>query len=313
MMEAHLVSVLTPVYNGESHIARLLDSVLGQTYPHIEMILADDGSTDATIRIAEAYVPKFEEKGYSLTILPAPHKNASAAINRGLPYVKGEYLVWPDSDDELLPDSVEVRVRFLQRHPEYQCVRSIMEYASGDAGAPVKPAERLGDLAKTELFLDILEGRSFVCCGCYMLKTEPFFQIYPLRKIPEYDVGQNFQMLLPFLYRHQCPTIEQALYRVYVRPDSHSRRSLSRREEEAKYKQFERLVDEIAEICRIKDPEILSRIALWKTKRRRYLARKYLFFVKYAICSVKIACSVLRLWIIRRFRGSRKTQPCLKK
>ena len=307
MMKTHLVSVLTPVYNGELYIARLLDSVLGQTYPHIEMILVDDGSTDATIQIAETYVPKFKEKGYSLTILPAAHKNASAAINQGLPYVQGEYLVWPDSDDELLPDSVEVRVRFLQRHPEHQCVRSVMEYVSGDNGAPVKPAEKLGDLTQTELFLDVLEGRSFVCCGCYMLKTEPFFHIYPLRKIPEYDVGQNFQMLLPFLYQHQCPTIDQTLYRVYVRPDSHSRRSLSKQEDAAKYKQFEQLVDEIAEICKIKDLAILLRITLWKTRRRRYLAQKYHFFIKYMICNMKIACAVLMLKIIGCFRSNRKT------
>ena len=282
-MKDFLVSVLTPVYNGESHIARLLDSVLGQTYSYIEMILADDGSTDATVQIAEAYVPKFEEKGYSLTILSAAHKNASAAINKGLAYINGEYLIWPDSDDELLPDSVETRVRFLQQHPEYQCVRSVMEYVSGETGAPAKPAEKLGDLEKTEIFLDVLESGSFVCCGCYMLRTEPFFRIYPSRKIPEYDVGQNFQMLLPFLYQYQCPTINQQLSRVYVRKDSHSRCPLSKKEEADKFKQFERLIDEITEICKIKDRAVLLRIALWKARRRRYLAQKYHFFVNFTV------------------------------
>ena len=311
-MKELLVSVLTPVYNGESHIARLLDSVLGQTYPHIEMILADDGSTDATIQVAETYVSRFKERGYSLTVVSAPHKNASAAINTGLPYVNGEYLIWPDSDDELLPDSVETRVRFLRQHPEYQCVRSVMEYVSGETGAPVKPAEKLGDLEQTEIFLDVLESRSFVCCGCYMLRTEPFFHIYPSRKIPEYDVGQNFQMLLPFLYQHQCPTINQKLYRVYVRQNSHSRRLLSKREEAVKFKQFELLVDEIAEICQIKDRAILLRIALWKTRRRRYLAQKYHSYFNLAVYNVEIKLLSWRLRIIRRFRSGRKAQPCVK-
>ena len=299
-MTARLVSVLTPVYNGESYIFRLLDSVLGQTYPYIEMILVDDGSTDATIEIAEAYIPRFEEKGYSLTILSSAHKNASAAINTGLCYVKGEYLVWPDSDDELLPDSVETRVCFLLQHPEYQCVRSVMEYVSGETGAPVKPVEKLGDLEKTEIFPDVLEGKSFVCCGCYMLKTEPFFHIYPSRKIPEYDVGQNFQMLLPFLYRYQCPTIPRSLYRVYVRPDSHSRRSMSKQEEMIRFKQFEQLVDEIAKICEIEDLAILLRIALWKIRRRKYFAYKYHCLVKLIIYNVEIIYLLLRLRIFRR-------------
>ena len=48
-----LVSVVTPVYNGEEYLPRMLDSILGQTYPKMEMILVDDGSTDRTIEAAE--------------------------------------------------------------------------------------------------------------------------------------------------------------------------------------------------------------------------------------------------------------------
>ena len=115
------------------------------------------------------------------------------------------------------------------------------------------------------------------------VENRAFFRIYPSRKIPVYDVGQNFQMLLPFLYQYQCPTINQKLYRVYVRKDSHSRRPLSKKEEADKFKQFERLIDEITEICRIKDRAVLLRIALWKARRRRYLAQKYHFFVNFTV------------------------------
>ena len=47
------VSIVTPVFNGENHLFRILESVLRQTYPQIEMILSDDGSTDGTIKIAK--------------------------------------------------------------------------------------------------------------------------------------------------------------------------------------------------------------------------------------------------------------------
>lgn len=288
MIENDLVSVLTPVYNGEAFLSRLLDSVLNQTYPHIEMILADDGSEDATREIAQAYVPRFEAKGYTMLVVSAPHKNASAAINTGLPYVKGRYLVWPDSDDELLPDSIEARVRFLETHPEYQCVRSVMEYVSNETGAAAEPSERLGDLSCEELFWDVLEGRSFVCCGCYMLRTEPFFQIYPERRIPEYEVGQNFQMLLPFLFRHRCPTIERRLYRVYVRPDSSSRRILSERQREKSLVCFEQMVDELMKICPIENETGLCRGELWKVRRRAWLARQYHHYIKFVSYRVTI-------------------------
>lgn len=275
MIERGLVSVVTPVYNGEAYVSRLLDSVLVQGYSHIEMILVDDGSADGTYGIAAAYVPKFEAKGYSLQIIRAPHRNASAAINEGLRHVTGEYLVWPDADDELYPDSIARRVGFLKEHPEYECVRSLMAYVPEEIGESVPEQATLGDMTKEELFWDILEDRTFSCSGCYMLKTEEFFHIYSTKKIPEYDVGQNYQMLLPFLFRNKCPTIPEKLYRVYVRPDSHSRQKRTEAEETFRYQLFEDLVDEILEICGLTDNRAaVDRIALWKARRRAYLLRK---------------------------------------
>ena len=203
-----LVSIVTPVYNGEAHLERMLDSILNQAYPHMELILSDDGSTDGTVAVAESYRPKFAARGYRYRIVRGEHRNASAAINRGLPYVMGEYLVWPDSDDVLEPESIKKRVDFLREHAGYDCVRSLAYYFDAASGEiKEKKDEQQGDLAKEDLFWDILEGKTFVCCGCYMLRTERFFEIYRERKIPEYDVGQNFQMLLPYMYHHKCPTI----------------------------------------------------------------------------------------------------------
>lgn len=270
------VSAVTPVYNGESHLAKMLDSVLGQTYPDMEMILVDDGSADGTLAVAESYREKFAARGYGYRIVAAEHRNASAAVNRGLPYVTGEYLIWPDSDDILKPESVERRVEFLRTHPEYNCVRSLSWYFNAETGEESgKADEQQGDLAKEDLFWDILESRTFVCCGCYMLKSGMFFDIYPGRRIPEYSVGQNFQMLLPFMYRHKCPTIREKLYGVSVREGSHSRTPLTQEQEEKKYSDYERLVDEIADICHIEDKASKDRITCWKARRRYRISMKY--------------------------------------
>lgn len=271
-----LVSAVTPVYNGELHVAKMLDSLLAQTYDHVEVILVDDGSGDQTISVAESYISKFSRRGYSYRIVRAEHKNASAAISRGLPYVTGEYLIWPDSDDILASESIEKRVTFLQENPQYSCVRSLSWYFQEETGAPTEQAdEQRGDLSKEDLFWDILESRTFVCCGCYMVKTQPFFQIYPERRIPEYDVGQNFQMLLPFMFSHKCPTIREELYGVSVRSGSHSRRPLTQAQEEKKYRDYEHLVDEITEICHMNDKPSRDRITRWKAKRRYQISLKY--------------------------------------
>ncbi len=270
-----LVSIVTPVFNGETHLPAMLDSVLGQTYPQVEMILVDDGSTDGTVAIAEDCREKFAARGYGYRIVRGGHGCASAAINRGLPYVRGEYLIWPDSDDRLEPESIEKRVRFLESHPQYRCVRSLAYYFDEDTGKAAEADEKTGDLANEDLFWDILEFRTYVCCGCYMLETASFFEIYPQRRIPEYDVGQNFQMLLPFAYRHKCPTIPEKLYGVCVRQESHSRRNLTQEEEERKYRNYERLVDDIARICKIDDVPSKERIWQWKAKRRYEIALKH--------------------------------------
>ena len=74
-----LVSCVTPVYNGEKYIGAMLDSLLGQTYPYMEVILVDDGSTDGTLKIAESYREKFIERKFGYQVVRAVHKNASAA------------------------------------------------------------------------------------------------------------------------------------------------------------------------------------------------------------------------------------------
>ena len=181
------VSVVTPVYNGEAHLSRLLDSILSQSWNDIEMILSDDGSTDRTLKVAECYRERFESRGFRYQIVAMSHRNASAAINGGLPQVTGEFLVWPDSDDYLEKDSIRRRAEFLQKNPQYACVRSLSRYVD-ESGRPAGRTEPIGDLQNETLFFPILEVKTYICCGCYMLRTEEFFKIYPQRRIPEYEM-----------------------------------------------------------------------------------------------------------------------------
>lgn len=270
-----LVSVVTPVYNGEGHLSRMLDSVLAQTYDSIQMILADDGSEDGTLALAESYREKFAARGYGYEILRGEHSCAAGAMNLGLPLVRGEYLIWPDSDDVLEPESVAARVEFLREHREAHCVRSLPYYVDGAAGErTLVRDEAWGDLSREEIFWDVLWSRTFVCCGCYMLESARFFEIYPESRIPVYPVGQNFQMLLPYLYRYPCPTLQRELYGVWKRPGSHSRQTLTREQEEEKYRAYEAMLDEIADLCGMGKKERAG-ILEWKLHRRLGLAVRW--------------------------------------
>lgn len=263
------VSIVTTVLNGEGYLSRLLDSVLGQSYKDLEMILVDGGSTDRTVELAEGYREKFREKGIEYRVVRG-YGNNSAGMNQGFPFVKGEFLVWPDGDDVLEKESIAKRVDFLQTYTQYQCVRSLGYYVLEGTGERTKPDELRGDLENENLFFPILYGETYVCCGCYMFRSKQFFDIYPERKIPESSVGQNLQMLLPFAYRYPCPTIREELYRVYVRPGSmsHTLPLLSNEQKEKRQADLELLVDTLAELCHITDQEEIRQIQVWKARQR---------------------------------------------
>lgn len=221
-----LISVVTPCYNVAGYLHRLMDSILGQTYPNVEMIAVDDGSTDETLQILEDYIPKFEKKGYTLTIMHQSNQGQSSAICAALPRVKGEFLIWPDSDDFYRrEDAFELFVnRFRSLPDEYGAVRCLPVYRDEDTGE-----ERLYDRSCVAmgpyLFYNCLYCDRFVWgAGNYMVRMQAFDKVNKDRSIyVEKNAGQNWQMLLPLLYSYPCDTIEEECLCVLERKNSHSR------------------------------------------------------------------------------------------
>lgn len=107
-MSEALVSVILPVYNREGWVGRAIESVLAQTYPAVELIVIDDGSTDATRAVLERF-------GSRITVLEQQHAGAYAARNLGLRHARGEFVAFLDSDDAWLPDRLSVQMPLMQR------------------------------------------------------------------------------------------------------------------------------------------------------------------------------------------------------
>lgn len=113
-MNDTLVSVIMPVYNRAAFVARAIDSVLAQTYPHWELLVVDDGSTDGTRRVLEGY-------GERLTVLAQANAGPYPARNVALRHARGDLVAFIDSDDVWYPHRLECQLPLLQR-PEVALV-----------------------------------------------------------------------------------------------------------------------------------------------------------------------------------------------
>ncbi len=249
-MPQKLVTVLTPCYNTASYIHRLLDSILSQTYPNIEMIIVNDGSTDNLLEVLESYKGKFDEHRIPLLILNQTNSGQSVAINNGLRYVKGDYLVWPDSDDFYAkPYAIEAMVNTLSNEKE-ECafVRGQLNLLEDES---LKNIATIGIGAeknnKKNLFEDCLFQRNefYFGAGAYMVDFHKMKRYTDLDIYTEKNAGQNWQLMLPLLYHYTCVTIAEPLYNVIERATSHSRGQYVGCEQELKkYSSYENTLTE---------------------------------------------------------------------
>ena len=108
-MDEPLVSVVIPAYQAENFVGDAIESVLEQTYPAIELIVVDDGSTDRTAEVAASYP--------EVRLLQTPNSWQAAARNRGFEISSGEFVTFHDADDMMLPGKIELQVEHLRANP----------------------------------------------------------------------------------------------------------------------------------------------------------------------------------------------------
>lgn len=105
-MNSVSISVIIPTFNREVKVLKAIRTVLAQTISPLEIIVADDGSTDSTVsKIQEEFAN--ESASGLISILPLQHKGVSHARNRGVEKARGEWIAFLDSDDEWLPEKLE--------------------------------------------------------------------------------------------------------------------------------------------------------------------------------------------------------------
>lgn len=101
--EKALVSVVIPAYNAEAYIVRSIDTVLAQSFPDLEVVIVDDGSTDHTSNILDWYAGNYG----NVIVIRQDNMGVQAARNTGIENANGEYIGFVDSDDMIRPDMIE--------------------------------------------------------------------------------------------------------------------------------------------------------------------------------------------------------------
>ena len=124
--------MVVPVYNVERYLAECLDSILGQSWRELEVIVVDDGSTDSSGRIADEYAVRDAR----LRVVHIDNHGLGAARNEGLRHVTGEFIAYADSDDVLPPRALQTMAESLERSGSDFATGSIVRWEADGLEEP---------------------------------------------------------------------------------------------------------------------------------------------------------------------------------
>ena len=114
-MDDIIISVIVPIYNGEKYIHRVVDSILPQLNNAVELILVDDGSTDASSSLCDTYAEEYT----TIQVVHKANGGVSSARNAGIEAARGGYLSFVDADDYISPNAYSHLLEVIQAyHPD---------------------------------------------------------------------------------------------------------------------------------------------------------------------------------------------------
>jgi glycosyltransferase involved in cell wall biosynthesis len=198
------VSVIIPCHNGAAFLAEAIESALSQTIPALEVIVIDDGSTDATADVVACY-PQVQ-------YVYQQQQGVSVARNLGLKLSQGEYIVFLDHDDRLMPEALEIGLEAFCLHPNSGFVFGTCKNINAN-GTPVQASNRsvLERPYELPIYPSILKGNSIHPPARHLIHRSVFEQIggfdTSLVVAEDYDLYLRMAAAFPG-YCHNQPIVE---------------------------------------------------------------------------------------------------------
>ena len=196
------VQILMSTYNGEAYLKEQMDSLLGQTYPEIEILVRDDGSSDGTLGILKEY----EEKYNNVYLYPEKNVGVTESFLSLLARSNGEYVAFCDQDDIWLSEKIEKAVEKLAlvKGPALYCGHKLLVDAQGN---PLAGSNEITNQPPRVSFENaVVES---VCTGCTMVLNQPLVESLK-NHMPKHAVIHDWWIYLVASYEGQVIYDEKA-------------------------------------------------------------------------------------------------------
>lgn len=198
--DAALVSILIPVFNQESYVEEAIGSAQAQTYPNIEILVHDDGSTDRTVEIVKRLAEGDPRIRLTQT---ASNQGVAHARNLLIDRSRGAYICWLDGDDLMARDKVRAQCAFLDANPSMVAVATAFRPIDA-AGRPLSQGRSLGP--------GDAKGRVFIppyATVTILYRREALLRAHPLRPLKH---GSDFDLVLRVAQAGEIAEIPDTLY-----------------------------------------------------------------------------------------------------
>ncbi len=209
------VTIYMPTYNHAKYIRQAVDSVSNQTYPHFELLIIDDGSTDETPQIIAQYDDP------RIRYIRQEHAGTAAAINHAIEQAQSVYLLGLDSDDWLAPDYLEKMIEYAVDHPEYDHFYPKQMLLVDENGNSTGQCWEYPDYQPHQQDLPALlfaNGRGLIPVNAGTLRTKYLFKHHGF--YPEVDNPEDFVWLTRVAGKSKCKRVDDCPPYIYRRMQS---------------------------------------------------------------------------------------------
>ncbi|MGI9069497.1 MAG: glycosyltransferase family 2 protein [Pyrinomonadaceae bacterium] len=199
MNEYPYFSVVIPTYNRAAFIEATLESVLSQTYPHYEIIVVDNCSTDNTDEVLQPLIRADRIQ----FIRHEQNYERARSRNTGMSVAKGDFVTLLDSDDFMYPDNLADAADYARAHPEMKCFHNLYEFVDSDR--KVLQQNRMPSLRNQ--LKAIAEGNFMSCIGNFIHRE--IYQRYQFDTTAELTGSEDWEFWLRVLADYQVGRVEK--------------------------------------------------------------------------------------------------------